>query len=108
MKNRTIISLVNYLDFRYLSSSLPKDLNNNPLKTKIPPITEATIVCSGGTCITKAITNEIAAAAALKGNHSLIARVDLSISNHQLNNTRIKRIIIFSSVMAIFIAHFDN
>jgi hypothetical protein len=51
--------------------------------------------------------NEIAAAAALKGNHSLIARVDLSISNHQLNK-RIKSIIIFSSVMAIFIAHFDN
>jgi beta-lactamase regulating signal transducer with metallopeptidase domain len=52
--------------------------------------------------------NEIAAAAALKGNHSLIARVDLSISNHQLNNKRIKSIIIFSFVMAIFIAHFDN
>jgi hypothetical protein len=50
----------------------------------MPPIIEATIVCSGGTCITNAITNEIAAAAALKGNHSLIARIDLSISNHQL------------------------
>jgi uncharacterized protein YsxB (DUF464 family) len=67
----------------------------------MPPIIEATIVCSGGTCITKAITNEIAAAATLKGNHSLMARVDLSISNHQLNNKRIKSIIIFSSVMAI-------
>jgi uncharacterized protein YsxB (DUF464 family) len=74
----------------------------------MPPITEATIVCSAVTCITKAITNEIAAAAALKGSHSLMARVDLSISNHKLNNKRIKSIIIFSSVMAIFIAHFDN
>ena len=72
----------------------------------MPPIIEATIVCSGGTCITKAITNEIAAAATLKGNHSLIALVDLSISNHQLNNKRIKSIIIFSSVIAIFFAHF--
>jgi hypothetical protein len=64
---------------------LPKDLNNNALKTIILPSAEATIVCSAGTCIIKAITNEIAAAAALKGNHSLTARVDLSTSNHPSN-----------------------
>jgi hypothetical protein len=59
--------------FNILLSSLPKDLNNNAPKTIIPPSAEATIVCSRGTRITNVITNEIAAAAALKGNHSLTA-----------------------------------
>jgi hypothetical protein len=74
-KKRTIISfLANHLYFDILlSSSLPKDLNNNALKTIILPSAEATIAFSTGTCITNAITNEIAAAAALKGNHSLTA-----------------------------------
>jgi hypothetical protein len=62
----------------YRSFSLPNDLNNIPLKTKIAASKEPTIALSTGIDVNKDIkVNEIAAAARLMGNQILIAADEL-------------------------------
>ena len=53
--------------------SLPNDLKIYPLKISAAVKILANIICLNGTCITKAITKEINAPAALKGIQILIA-----------------------------------
>jgi len=61
----------------YRSFSLPKDLNNIPLKTKIAASNEPMTACSTGISVNREISkNEIAAAARLQGNQVLIAADD--------------------------------
>jgi len=62
---------------RYLSLSLPNDLNRNPLKTRIPARAEAEMVCCCGIPIINAITKVTAAAKEPSGIHNLTASVDL-------------------------------
>jgi hypothetical protein len=62
-----------YIHVLYFSLSLPNDLKMYPLKINAAVKIMANIICLNGTCITKAITKEISAPAALKGIQIRIA-----------------------------------